>query len=47
MMSANLVGFVIGMKGIRYMLDQLIGTTEGPAFISSALQSTQNANIQG
>lgn len=29
MMIANLVGFVIGIDGIRYLLDQLIGTAQG------------------
>lgn len=29
MLSANLVGFVIGTDGISYMLDQLTGSWEG------------------
>ena len=29
MMAANLVGFVIGTDGVSYMLQQLLGTTEG------------------
>ncbi|KAH9948606.1 MBOAT-domain-containing protein [Amylocystis lapponica] len=33
MMSANLVGFVIGTEGISYMLHQLIGSWEGVRFL--------------
>lgn len=29
MVAANLVGFVIGTDGVSYMLQQLLGTTEG------------------
>ncbi|KAH9930065.1 MBOAT-domain-containing protein [Fomitopsis serialis] len=33
MMAANLVGFVIGTDGVSYMLQQLLGTTEGVQFL--------------
>ncbi|KAF8872573.1 MBOAT, membrane-bound O-acyltransferase family-domain-containing protein [Infundibulicybe gibba] len=33
MMSANLVGFVIGLDGLRFFLDQLFGTTQGLLFL--------------
>ncbi|PCH42536.1 MBOAT-domain-containing protein [Wolfiporia cocos MD-104 SS10] len=36
MMSANLVGFVIGTEGISYMLQQLLGTWEGVRFLVDA-----------
>lgn len=29
MMAANLVGFVIGVDGMRYMVEQLFGTAQG------------------
>ena len=29
MMAANLVGFVIGVDGMRYMVEQFFGTIEG------------------
>ncbi len=29
MMSANLVGFVIGVDGTKYMLETLFGTRDG------------------
>lgn len=28
-MVANLVGFVIGMDGIKFFLEQVVGTEEG------------------
>ncbi|EPS93672.1 hypothetical protein FOMPIDRAFT_1033595 [Fomitopsis schrenkii] len=33
MVAANLVGFVIGTDGVSYMLQQLLGTTEGKQFL--------------
>ncbi|TFK50179.1 MBOAT-domain-containing protein [Heliocybe sulcata] len=36
MMSANLVGFVIGTDGMSYMLSQLVGTWEGLRFFGIA-----------
>jgi hypothetical protein len=30
-MCANLVGFVVGVEGTRYLLEQLIGSWEGPS----------------
>lgn len=41
MMTANLVGFAIGVEGIKYMLEQLLGSLEGlhliftPLFVAS------------
>lgn len=29
MMVANLVGFVLGTKGMKFMVEQLFGTSEG------------------
>jgi hypothetical protein len=29
MMAANLVGFVLGTKGIQFMVERLFGTSEG------------------
>jgi hypothetical protein len=29
MMAANLVGFVIGTDGVRFFVDQLLGTSAG------------------
>lgn len=29
MMSANLVGFVIGTDGMKYLLQQIVGAREG------------------
>ena len=29
MMTANLVGFVIGMKGIQYMWEKILSSKEG------------------
>jgi hypothetical protein len=29
MMVANLVGFVVGIDGVRYLFSQLVGTMEG------------------
>jgi len=34
MMAANLVGFVIGTDGIKYLLSQLFGTWEGVRFLA-------------
>lgn len=31
MMTANLVGFVIGTDGIRFFVDELLGTSAGPS----------------
>ncbi|GBE88390.1 Glycerol uptake protein [Sparassis crispa] len=36
MMSANLVGFVLGTDGISYMLHQLLGSWEGIRFLMAA-----------
>ncbi|KAJ6567497.1 MBOAT, membrane-bound O-acyltransferase family-domain-containing protein [Mycena sp. CBHHK59/15] len=36
MMTANLVGFVIGVDGIQYFVRQLFGTTEGLRFLVGA-----------
>lgn len=30
MMSANLVGFVLGTEGTRYFVEQIVGTWRGP-----------------
>jgi len=37
MMSANLVGFVLGADGTRYLLSQLIGTWAGVRFMAFAM----------
>jgi len=37
MMSANLVGFVLGMEGTRYLMEQIAGTWQGRAFVVMAL----------
>lgn len=34
MMVANLVGFVIGVDGMQYMVEQLFGTINGKFFLS-------------
>ena len=33
MMTANLVGFAIGTDGMRYMVEQLLGSWEGVEFM--------------
>ncbi|KAL1732281.1 MBOAT, membrane-bound O-acyltransferase family-domain-containing protein [Schizophyllum commune] len=35
MMTANLVGFVIGIDGVKYFLHQLVGSTEGLRFLAA------------
>lgn len=37
MMAANLVGFVIGTDGVRYFVEQLVGTKEGLQFLACAV----------
>lgn len=37
MMTANLVGFVIGVDGMRYMVEQFFGTIEGNVLYASSL----------
>ncbi|KAK0486170.1 MBOAT, membrane-bound O-acyltransferase family-domain-containing protein [Armillaria novae-zelandiae] len=37
MMAANLVGFVIGTDGVRYFVEQLVGTKEGLQFLACAI----------
>ncbi|KDN47744.1 MBOAT-domain-containing protein [Tilletiaria anomala UBC 951] len=36
MMTANLVGFVIGVDGIKYMWEQILGSTDGMTFLLGA-----------
>lgn len=33
MMTANLVGFVIGIDGMKYMIEQIFGSSEGIQFL--------------
>lgn len=35
MMGANLVGFVIGLDGMRYFLSELVGSWQGQVFLRS------------
>ena len=35
MMTANLVGFVIGIDGVKYFLHQLVGSPEGLRFLAA------------
>lgn len=35
MMIANLVGFVIGIDGVKYFLHQLVGSPEGLRFLAA------------
>lgn len=37
MMTANLVGFAIGLDGIKYMWEQLLGSAEGWRFMVGAV----------
>jgi hypothetical protein len=36
MMAANLVGFVVGLDGTKYLFAQLVGSPEGLRFIAFA-----------
>ncbi|SNX87280.1 probable GUP1 - Multimembrane-spanning protein essential for proton symport of glycerol [Melanopsichium pennsylvanicum] len=36
MMTGNLVGFVVGTDGMKYMVEQLLGSTEGFKFMAGA-----------
>lgn len=44
MMSANLVGFVVGTDGISYMLQQVLGTFDG-AYAANSPTSLLPAQI--
>lgn len=40
MMTANLVGFVIGTDGVRFFVDELLGTSAGPSLgLASSMSS--------
>ncbi len=39
MMSANLVGFAIGVDGMKYMIQELFKNVEGKHFMSNSLGS--------
>lgn len=36
MMTANLVGFAIGIDGVKYLFSQLLGSVQGIAFLAFA-----------
>jgi hypothetical protein len=55
MMIANLVGFAIGVDGMRYMLKQLIATSQGKSknapfdaiMLSSVVSRTRRDSLYG
>lgn len=47
MMTANLVGFVVGVDGVRFFLSELMGTVQGENGLSVASSDVNFSAIRG